>query len=145
MPVSQELTPAGTSARRRQTVKVDFRREMRPIAFVDPATFHSTNLVKLPTRLRGSDRLCRSACATQEGLVGSTALFQLRLLRSRSLVDANVRIGVFPEWKEALNVSPAANLLSSLVRACLSGRHRVPCIKNSPASPHSIPTSSPYK
>ena len=30
-------------------IQVDFRREMRPIAFVDPEAFHSTNLAKLPT------------------------------------------------------------------------------------------------
>ncbi len=34
-PVSRELTPAGTSAQSRLFAQVDFRGEMRPIAFVD--------------------------------------------------------------------------------------------------------------
>ena len=37
-PVSRELTPAGTSAHRRLYAQVDFRREVRPIAVVDPGT-----------------------------------------------------------------------------------------------------------
>src|ERR1022692_4530826 len=40
---------AATRTERRLFAQVDFRREMRPIVFVDPAAFPSTDLVKLPT------------------------------------------------------------------------------------------------
>ncbi len=47
MPVSPSSTrdPVGddTSAYRRLFAQVDFRREMRPIAFVDPGAFHGTD------------------------------------------------------------------------------------------------------
>src|SRR5664279_4846381 len=43
-----ELTPAGTSAHSRLFAQVDFRREKRPIAFVDPDAFPCTDVVKLP-------------------------------------------------------------------------------------------------
>ena len=42
-PVSRELAPTGTSAHSRLFAQVDFRREMRPIAFVDPGAFGGTN------------------------------------------------------------------------------------------------------
>jgi len=42
-PVSRELTPAGTSAHRRLFSQVDSRREMRPIAFVDPGSLVGMN------------------------------------------------------------------------------------------------------
>jgi hypothetical protein len=47
-PVSRELTPAGTSAHRRLFAQVDFRRQMRPIAFVDPGAFSVTYRVRFP-------------------------------------------------------------------------------------------------
>jgi hypothetical protein len=39
---------AATRTERRLFAQVDFRREMRPIAFVDPGAFLVTYLVKLP-------------------------------------------------------------------------------------------------
>src|SRR5271166_5995196 len=41
---------AATRTERRLFAQVDFRREMRPIAFVDPGAFLVTYSVKLPTR-----------------------------------------------------------------------------------------------
>src|SRR5271165_4850142 len=47
----------GTSTTCRLFAQVDFRREMRPLAFIDPAAFPSTDLAKLTTtRLFGQPR-----------------------------------------------------------------------------------------
>ena len=43
LPTSRFLARDGTSPSRRLYAQVDFRREMRPIAFVDPGAFVGTN------------------------------------------------------------------------------------------------------
>jgi hypothetical protein len=46
-PLNDALQVASTSTERRLFAQVDLRREMRPIAFVDPGAFVGTNLEAL--------------------------------------------------------------------------------------------------